>query len=105
MDEKKIIKVLEEVKTRKGLNRKDIEEICGSETTFILGFLQKHDACFICENDRISRIKDENAAILIEELLERKKEKKRDNIRWAVTTAISVIALILSIFGVLLPFL
>jgi hypothetical protein len=105
MDEKKIIKVLEEVKSKKGLSRKEIEEICGSETSFILGFLQKHDACFICENDRISRVKDENAALLVEELIERKKERKRDNIRWAVTTAISVIALILSIFSVLLPFL
>lgn len=103
MDERKIIKVLEEVKSKNGLSRKEIEAICGSETSFILGFLQKNDACFICENDRISRIKDENAALLVEELLERKKEKKRENVRWGVTTAISVVALILSIFGVLLP--
>lgn len=100
----KIITLLDKVKSNKGLSRKEVEDICGKETSFIIALLRKYDACLICDNDRISMVKDGNAAILIEELLERKKEKKRDNIRWIVTTTISVIALLLSIFSVLRPF-
>lgn len=103
MYKKKIIKVLEEVKKNKGLSRDKVETICGKDTDLILGILLRHNACMICDNDRISRVNDENAAILIEELSERQREKGIEKRRWVITTAISIVALVLSILGILLP--
>lgn len=103
MDKKKIIKVLEEVKKNKGLSRDKVETICGKDTDLILGILLRHNACMICDNDRISRVNDENAAILIEELSERQREKDMEKRRWVITTTISIVALVLSILGILLP--
>lgn len=103
MNSKKIIKVLEDAKKNRGLSRKEIEMICGKDTSLILGILLRYDACIICENDRISRVKDENAAILIEELSERQREKDIEKRRWVITTTISIVALVLSILGIFLP--
>ncbi len=103
MNNKKIIKVLEEVKKNKGLSRDKVEAICGKDTDLILGILFRHNACVVCDNDRISRVNDENAAILIEELSERQREKDIEKRRLVITTTISIVALVLSIIGIFLP--
>lgn len=99
MKENKIIKVLDAAKNSNGLNFNEIKHTCGIDTDFVIAYLNYKDICIWGLNNHIINVKEDKADYIIKELIEERRERRLNNLKWIITTTISLVALFLSIFN------
>lgn len=89
MDINKVIKVLNSAKSKNGLTRKEIAMICGKDTDAIVWYLHAENVCIWATNGSIIKLKKERAALLMDELEQKKKSKISSAIKWIMETFIA----------------